>query len=73
MCVEIRIGENYCETVKDLRRAVSKTIIIPDKHYVDLAEDGCLCQVDIPKTAEANGYNCFDVDSMCYDFVKIND
>ena len=55
MCYEVTYeGETY-DVVRELR--VLASVLIPDRHYAEpLAEDACLCQVDLATTAAENGF-----------------
>ena len=69
MCVNVILDGHEYETVAELRAVCPK--IVADEHYGSVDEQSCLCQVDLPATARANGYTARDTDDcMDVEFVR---
>lgn len=56
MCIEIEVGGRVIGNVDDLRIIVGKLIFEPDTPPEAQSKYCCLCYVDLPATAKANGY-----------------
>lgn len=74
MCQTITIGDEYLETVGDVRRVLGAVVMLPARGVdADAVSDGeCLCWVDMTATADRAGYDAAqDVrDSFEWHFVK---
>lgn len=72
MCHSVWIDEHQadCWSVGQLREFCPNIVI--DEHYEAVAETDCLCCVDVPATAEANGFICAtdELDSMWHAFTR---
>ncbi len=54
MCITVKVGEEYCDGLDELRAILP--VVVLDKDYTEpLPENSCLCPVDIDATAVANG------------------
>lgn len=58
MCLTVFLDGNEYESVGDLKKICGKLVISKsyEKGYIELPES-CLCCVNIPKTAEVNGFS----------------
>jgi len=71
MCVNVIIGECEYQTVAQLRTICPNIVQYDPKLDGPLHEDSCLCQIDLPATARANGYVARDTDdAMDVEFVR---
>ena len=71
MCQELMLPDNtYIERLADLKTKI-KTIIFEKSYKQPVPDDSCLCCVNLPETAIANGLNWkYDADKDVWKFYQ---